>query len=167
MTHRLPLLAWVLGLGGLIPFVALGIGATTMQQDWAARALLGLLGYGACILSFLGAVHWGLGFAEFGYAAAPGAPQAASILQARLVLGVVPSLIGWAALLVAFLGLPSVALAVLIAGFIATVIIEAQANRRGLLPPGYIWLRWVLSAGVIVVLTAAALSLVTGQRIMF
>jgi len=171
MPNRLPVLAVLLGLGGLIPFLACGAGAVALQGDWATRSLLALLGYGACILSFLGAVHWGLALG--GPALRPDSPvqvtvvQPPGVLRARLGLGVLPALIGWAGLLVAFAGLPSIALGILAAGFTATIIVEAQATRRFLLPPGYIWLRWVLSIVVIVVLVSVALTHVTGQRVNF
>ena len=169
MPHRLPLLAVLLGLGGLIPFLGCGAGALALGPDWANRSLLALVAYGACILSFLGAVHWG--FALGTAALPPGglqllSSQPASVLHTRLALGVLPALIGWVALLVAFFGgPPSVSLAVLAFGFAATIIAEAQANRRGLLPPGYIWLRWVLSAVVIFVLVVVALARVMGQHV--
>jgi Protein of unknown function (DUF3429) len=116
-------------------------------------------------------VHWGLALQP--PPLPPSSPvqltvvQPSGVLHARLGLGVLPALIGWAGLLVAFLGLPSIALAILAAGFAATIISETQANRRGMLPPGYIWLRWVLSVVVIVVLVSVALARVTGQRINF
>lgn len=171
MPNRLPAFAVLLSLGGLVPFLACGAGAVALQGDWATRSLLALLGYGACILSFLGAVHWG--FALGGPTLQPGSPvqvtvvQPPGVLRARLGLGVLPALIAWVGLLVAFVGLPSIALGVLAAGFAATIIAEAQANRRSLLPPGYIWLRWVLSIVVIVVLVSVALAHVTGQRVNF
>ena len=171
MPNRLPLLAVLLGLGGLIPFLGCGAGALAFGADWANRSLLGLVAYGACILSFLGAVHWGF---ALGAAAAlpPGGLQLltlqpAGVLCTRLALGVLPALIGWVALLVAFFGPPSIALAVLTFGFVATIIAEAQADRRGLLPPGYVWLRWVLSVVVIVVLVSVALARVMGEHVKF
>ena len=166
MPQRLPFLALLLGLGGLVPFIACGVGAVAWPatSDWSTRALLALIGYGAAILSFLGAVHWGLALAGD---APRGIVQSRTTLQARLGLGVLPALIGWAALLVTFLGLPVPALAILDAGFIATIIAEAQANRQGLLPPGYIWLRWTLSTIVIVTLTSVALARVMGRHVNF
>lgn len=170
MPHRLPPLAVLLGLGGLIPFLGCGAGAVALGPEWAARSLLALVAYGACILSFLGAVHWGL---ALGSAALPPGglqlltDQPIAVLRARLVLGVLPALIGWVALLVAFFGPPSAALAVLVFGFAATIIAEAQANRRGLLPPGYIWLRWALSVVVMAVLVIVALARVMGQHVNF
>lgn len=171
MPNRLPVLAVLLGLGGLIPFLACGAGAAALQGEWARLSLLALIGYGACILSFLGAVHWG--FALNSPALPPGSPvqvtvvQPAGVLRARLGLGVLPALIAWGGLAAAFLGLPAVALGVLAAGFVLTIIAEAQANRRALLPPGYIWLRWTLSVVVVVVLVLVALAHVTGQRVNF
>lgn len=171
MPHRLPLLAVLLGLGGLIPFLGCGAATLALGPIGASRSLFALVSYGACILSFLGAVHWGF---ALGAAAAlpPGGlqlltMQPASVLRARLGLGVLPALIGWVALLVAFFGPPSIALAVLAFGFAATIVAETQANRRGLLPPGYIWLRWVLSGIVITVLVIVALARVMGQHVNF
>ena len=53
---------WVqgLGYGGLIPFVALALAVWLLDPADRARSLSALLGYGATILSFLGAIHWGL-----------------------------------------------------------------------------------------------------------
>ena len=77
-----------LGFGGLVPFV--GLAATL----WVARpgdgplASMALLGYGATIVSFLGALHWGLAMRE-----RPSPPVTS------LLWGVVPGLLGWTALL--------------------------------------------------------------------
>lgn len=77
------MLAWALGLAGLIPFLA----ATALQwftpPGWRMLAASALLTYGAVIVSFLGGIHWGL-------AMRAGPPPAA-----RLIWGVVPSLLGW------------------------------------------------------------------------
>ena len=69
------------------------------------------------------------------------------------MLGVVPSLIGWLALLLQMWLLEWMALLVLIAGFIATVVVEHQAARRLLVAPAsYIWLRWGLTVVVVAML---------------
>ena len=83
------------------------------------------------ILSFLGAVHWGLALAS------PEAPARAP----RLILGVLPALIAWVALLLE----SGLALLLLGAGLLGTALVETLAARRGLLPPGYLGLRWMLS----------------------
>jgi len=77
-----------LGFSGLIPFVglatALWLVPSVSQPLWA----MALLGYGATICSFLGAIHWGLTMRD-----GP-APRVSSLLW-----GVVPSLLSWVALL--------------------------------------------------------------------
>ena len=55
-------LATALGIAGLIPFAAGA--ALALLSDDAAAARAALLAYGAVILSFLGAVHWGLALAS-------------------------------------------------------------------------------------------------------
>lgn len=79
-----------LGFGGLVPFV--GLAAAVWLAPSASRpfAAMALMGYGATICSFLGAIHWGLAMRD-----GP-APRVSS-----LVWGVMPSLLGWVALLLA------------------------------------------------------------------
>jgi hypothetical protein len=82
------LLARRLGHGGLIPFVGLAAALWWMPPSDRPLAGTALLAYGATISSFLGAIHWGL------VMRAGAAPSALSLLW-----GVVPSLLGWVALL--------------------------------------------------------------------
>ena len=158
MTRPLSPFAIVLGLGGLIPFVAAGLGALTLGSDGALRSLLALIAYGATILAFLGGVHWGL-------ALQGGAEQTERVSRARFGLGVVPSLVGWAGLLIAFIGLPHVGVAVLLAGFVGTVIVESRANQAGLMPAGHMGLRWVLTAGAVLCLGCVLIARLLGAQI--
>lgn len=158
MTRPLPPFAIVLGLAGLLPFIGCSVGALTLSSDGSTRFLLALVAYGATILAFLGGVHWG--FALDG----SGEPTERT-QRLRFGLGVVPALIGWAAMLVTFIGLPTTGLLVLTAGFIGTTVIEAQAARRGLVPGGYMWLRWVLSIVVVVCLLSVSLVRAFGGRV--
>ena len=80
--------ARVLGLAGLLPFVA-GAAALALLdapglRAWAATALVA---YGALIATFLGGIHWGL------------AMQGVPPVKLRLGWGVSPSLLAWVALL--------------------------------------------------------------------
>jgi len=88
-TNTLSSTANGLGYAGLIPFVTftLALVAWPEKQLWWHSALLA---YGAVILSFVGAIHWGL------------AMQARDSRErpAALAWSVVPSLLGWVALLV-------------------------------------------------------------------
>jgi hypothetical protein len=166
MLPRLPPAAIGLGLAGLVPFLGLGIAALATPDEAAAqRYLLALVAFGAVTLAFLGGVHWGFVLHP---AALPEGMSADERRDAtRLGLGVLPSLIGFAALLTPVLGVAEVGLAVLIVGYIATVITEAQLRRRQLVPGGYMALRWALSVVVLIVLvTVLALRLI-GAKINF
>ena len=152
MQRSLPPLALVLGLAGLIPFAACGYGALSTYGEPAAQALAA---YGAVILAFLGGVHWGFALPE------PSGRGA----NARIGLGVVPSLIGWVALLLVVAVSVEAGLALLVVGFAALTVVEARAAKAGLMPPGYMVLRYGLSAGVITILTAVLVMRLFGIHI--
>jgi hypothetical protein len=145
---RLPFPALWLGVGGLIPFAAC-TAVTLGGGPFSGLAEDALLAYGAVILAFLGAVHWGLALA------APGDAVAA---RTRLGLGVLPSLIGWAALIS-----PNwIGFGVLVAGFAATWVAEETAARAGRLGSAYLWLRRGLTLAVVAMLSAVWISLLLG-----
>ena len=77
-----------LGYGGLLPFVGLALAAWAFDGPRQVQAIFALLAYGATILSFLGAIHWGLAMRD-----------ACDPPVALLAWGVVPSLVAWLALL--------------------------------------------------------------------
>jgi len=163
MFRSLPPLAILLGAAGLIPFMVLGLGAVGADPMRALAAAEGLVGYGAVIMAFLGGVHWGFTLGEHDTLAG-GVP--ARLSRARLVLGVVPSLIGWAAILCAIIGYPALSLAILIAGFIGILVMEFRAEKRDLLPGDYLALRTVLTAIVVAVLTAVLVVRLIGGHVL-
>ena len=124
----------ILGYAGLIPFIFFGVAAWFGSTQWQAFSLHALGFYGAVILSFLGAVHWGLFLLD----------------RSHRVLGlsapiwaVVPSVAAWAALL-----LPTVpSLTVLLLLFPLLLWVDRDSLRRFRLPPGYIQLRGYLTLG--------------------
>jgi len=85
-----------LGYVAAVPFVAVAALAWLGGAEWHALALRALVAYAAVVASFIGAIHWGLGFAQ-------AEPRAGLFLW-----GVVPSIAAWGSLLVA----PGVGLAV-------------------------------------------------------
>ncbi len=140
--ERIPLAALILGLGGLIPFVAcaaaLVIGLSLPLIDDPARALLA---YAAVILSFLGSVRWGfaLRMADTG-------------LQARaFALSVGPSIAAWLTLLAPTL----MGLAIMPALFLMLGIADVRMTEVGA-PQWYRRLRILLTAIVVIALLAAA-----------
>jgi glutaredoxin len=81
----------LLGFAGLLPFagglLALAVmGIESSAGVWAAQALLA---YGAIILSFIGAIHWGRGIEKGGVQS-----------KGLMTLSVLPALIAWVALLI-------------------------------------------------------------------
>ena len=80
---------WILGYSGAVPFVFLGLVSWLAKGALKTNVLFALLAYGATILSFLGAIHWGLALRD---AEAPPA--------SLLAWGVIPSLLAWVALMV-------------------------------------------------------------------
>ena len=80
--------AWRLGAAGLIPFIGLAAVLCLSPIDPWPLAAAALLGYGATICSFLGAIHWGLVMRE-----------ATVQPLSSLLWGVMPSLLSWVALL--------------------------------------------------------------------
>lgn len=132
-----------LGYAGLLPFVACVLAIALLDGEARAFAVRALVAYGAVILSFLGAVHWGLLLRQ---------PDAAA--QARLAIGVLPSLAGWVALL-----LPDRhALALLVVAFGGFWLYEHRVVGTALLPQGYLELRRYLSLAACALLTLGLLS---------
>ncbi|HEX7389338.1 MAG TPA: DUF3429 domain-containing protein [Acidiphilium sp.] len=158
MTRSPFLTASLLGAAGLIPFLA----TLAIIFIWplnAPTATVVMIDYGACILAFLGAVHWGFALEPGGVVASP------ALNHQRLTFGVLPALIGWAALLVLTLaGAPRIALAVLIAGFFATVLGETVGRGRDLVASNYLAMRWIVSIVVLAVLLVTLFVLLVGMR---
>lgn len=86
-----PAPAVILGVAGLVPFVGLTAIAAFAPVPYYAFVLYALLGYGAVILSFVGALHWG-------YAVKRGARGAQAWMQYGW--SVLPALAAWLSLLV-------------------------------------------------------------------
>jgi len=163
MFRSLPPLAILLGLAGLIPFLALGLGSVGADPVRALEAAEGLVGYGAVILAFLGGVHWGFTLGEHN-SLTGGTPV--RLVRARLALGVLPSLIGWSAILCGIIGYPAISLLLLISGFIGTLVMEFRAEKLDLLPGDYLALRTVLSAITVLVLIAVLVVRAIGLHVL-
>lgn len=158
---EVPREAYVLGLAGLLPYLATSFSTLALAKEintahefgtgylmnaQTAEQFLHLLepiqvGYGAVIISFLGAIHWGFEWA--GYGGRKG--------YARYVPGVVAPAVAW----------PSLLLPIqysLIAQFLAFNYLyytDSRAARRGWAPPWYGTYRFVLTfiVGATIVLT--------------
>ena len=88
-----------LGHAGLIPFVFLALSLWLVGPDLHPYVALSMQGYGAVIVSFLGGIHWGVGFRN--------AITMHNAPAVYFVWGVVPSLLAWVGVMMpAFAGLP-------------------------------------------------------------
>ncbi len=152
----MPAIVVFLSLLGLVPFVAFGLGAVGHIPELAERMLIALIDYAALILAFAGGVHWGL--ALLPAAVRPGL---------RFGAGVLPLIIAWIGLVLAQMLSPWMALAVLILGYLATVLTEHRAAQRLQVPPRYMWMRWGFSIVAIVMMVMVLVLRGTGQTIVF
>jgi hypothetical protein len=134
MLSSIPLPARVLGLAGLLPFWGCAILAAFGQGEWAAAGWRAQLAYGAVILSFLGAVHWGVALRV--------EPSPSWV---RLGWSVTPALIGWAALLLP----PVQGLGLLAVGLAVALGVDLQTLEEPAAPRWYGALRRMLTTGAL------------------
>ena len=80
----------LLGFAGVLPFAALALALWILPAAQAPLMARWLVGYGAIILTFVGALHWGVAMVH---------PEVPERDRARLMLwSVIPSLVAWLAL---------------------------------------------------------------------
>lgn len=144
MSDR-PALPYFLGLAGLIPFICFALLIVLGLGVDPSSAQLGLIGYGAVILSFLGGTRWGTEIHRNS-----GAPN--SII---LSLAMLPSLAGWAAILLWLAQSSGWALGLLVAGLSLQLMWDMTAIRNGTYPDWYMPLRVLLTGVAITSLLAA------------
>ena len=144
--RRVPHAAKWLGAVGAIPFVTAAIAGPFLSGSLEYPVFLALIAYGAVILSFLGGIQWGLSIATSREVNSDDASFR------RLGISVLPTLIGWLALLVA----PPVGIVILAIAFGLLLIVDLEASRKGEAPAWYPSLRWPLTVTVIASLLAVA-----------
>ena len=135
-----PQLAKLTGYGGLMPFV--GCAAIMYAGNTGASiiALFAIAVYGAVILSFVGAVHWGLTMRE------DRSPY-------WYVWSIIPAILGWLSIVLLDIKISLMALAV---AFTLAWSVDRQASLQGLIPAWYMKMRHILTAGATISLLATA-----------
>lgn len=144
----IPLFALLLGLGGLVPFVALAV-ASIADPVRAAIWVASVMSYGAIVLSFVGALHWAF--------AMTASELTDRRRRATFAWSVVPALIGWAAILV----LPfwaSVTAIMLVAGFWMHYLQDRRLARLIEIPGWYLPLRLILTTVATISIVVCALA---------
>lgn len=137
-----PPLAMLMGFGGLIPFFLCAGAAHSGVAPWSGIALVICGIYGAVILSFIGAVHWGLA-------------MRGDRSHLWFAWSVVPALYAWQP--VVFLD-TRFALLALVPGFLISWSVDRHAAAAGFLPTWYMGLRHMLTLGASLALAAASLA---------
>jgi len=134
--------AKILGYAGLIPFLVFAAGSWVVLP-YVNDSITILLNYAAIILSFMGAIHWGVAMAGD------------EIDSAKYyVASVIPALLAWIALL-----LPqTMALSLLLSGFIGLLIYDSKVEKVQHLPSWYIPMRIRLTITVSLCLAASLIS---------
>ncbi len=158
--------AVLLSVAGLIPFIVLGAVVLLDPLD-TPIAIEVLISYGAVILSFIGAVHWGFALRDTAYPVG-GVPLTPAVLGAErqlLIFGIVPAIIGWVALLAMIhFNAPALALFILLAGFFIAIVVETIGKGRGVVAGNYLTMRWAVSIVVLLILTFLLFAVLTGMR---
>ena len=139
-----PIVNW-LGYGGLLPFV---VSAFAVWADSSNSSLwrYALVAYGAVILSFVGALHWGFAMS-----------QSDMTMHQRtycFVWSVVPALMAWLALLMT----SKYAIAMLVAGFLTHFWQDRRLVQVANLPGWYLPLRMRLTLVACIALLSGYLS---------
>lgn len=145
-TSSIPPPARWLGFGGLIPFFFLAA-ASLLDPPRAARWSFALLAYGAVILSFVGALHWG--FATLWQ-------SHSDTYRGRLMAwSVIPALGAWIALVLPL----EAGLGLLCVLFVAHYLCDLNLSRNREVPAWYLRLRAPLTLGAVVSLATVAFTL--------
>lgn len=139
----MPVPALALGAGGLIPFFALATGIVLFPEPNLSYFLGWLTQYAALIVSFVGALQWGLAMRL--------PAMTASEQWAAMGWSVCPSLIAWVALQIPqYEGLYLIA-----ALFVVCLLMDWRFARRHALPAWFLRLRVGLTVGAVASLSIA------------
>ena len=141
--------AYFLTAAGALPFVAgaaIALLGNDMDCAWACELTRY---YGAVILSFMGGIHWGL--------AMGGPGQSPPQQDRRLILSVLPALIGWTALLLS----PPIGMAALASAFVILLVFDLKATQNGYAPSWYPRLRIPVTTVVVICLCASMFGMIS------
>ena len=137
---RVPPLPRLLGYAGLIPFVGLSAALWLLSSTYQPLLNQALLLYASLILTFMGAVHWGLAMQNLN-----------NQQHNQLGASVIPALVAWLAFF-----LPEILnYSVLIIAFAMLCLFDTRMAKHGHAPSWYPRLRSPLTAVVVVCLIVA------------
>ena len=148
LSSSAPLPAKIFGFSGLSPFLILALSTWIFPDPYRLLAFDILVHYAAVILSFVGAVYWGLALCNSNN-------KSKSEKQMWIMFGwsIIPALIAWIATQMVL----SAALLVLILGFVSAFIFDLWSGKRKEIPLWYLKLRKSLTLIVVITLSSALL----------
>lgn len=143
LPEKIPDAARLLGYAGIVPFFALALAAYFVPAAYELRVFMALKVYAALIITFVGALHWGIAMFQ---------PQLSDSQAWQLYgWGVVPALMAW----VLVFQSASYALAGFVTLFIVQWLMDRAAARTSTVPPWFQPLRARLTLLVVVALLVA------------
>ncbi|MFT5394907.1 MAG: hypothetical protein ACI85N_000086 [Gammaproteobacteria bacterium] len=131
ITDKTKNIIYCLSYGGLLPFVTTLVGIYSSSKELSSYSMIAFVSYGAVILGFVGAVHWG-------FLLKTDSMQRQGLL---LSISVLPGLIGWLALIS---DLP-VALLMFFIAYPLLFVYEKFSELNSLLPVWYMQMRFRLT----------------------
>eukprot|EP01097_Dermamoeba_algensis_P004734 TRINITY_DN3051_c0_g1_i1.p1 TRINITY_DN3051_c0_g1~~TRINITY_DN3051_c0_g1_i1.p1 ORF type:complete len:181 (+),score=34.22 TRINITY_DN3051_c0_g1_i1:310-852(+) len=140
-------MALLLGVAGLVPMIAGTAGAVTytfLNLPVVAGKLISYqLVYSNSLLSFMGAIHWGLAMTN--YSRLKGNADHSTL---QYIASVVPCVISSVALTLH----PFYSLITVMSGFVGVFLFDIYADKKGMVPEWYMRLRTLLTLLVILLL---------------
>jgi len=149
-------------------------GAYFLSASQASLSIYYQMTYGVALMSFMGAIHWGLAMSQYSSVSQilkktsedGNVQEVQHILKptdnqqmGRYCMSVIPCLYGWGLQIFS----PDIALPALMVGFTAQFVADAYADRKGLVPTWYLKLRLPLTMGVLASLGVSYLMLGTNK----
>jgi hypothetical protein len=135
--------AWLLGLAGLLPFFSHALFAWLTSPYEVAGVLRSQAHYAAVILTFVGALHWGVTIASPSIVGTPAG--------SRMVWSVLPATYAWiVSLFPVELSIP-----LLTGGLLVALAVDWRLYRHAPVPDWFFTLRLVLSIGALASLGAS------------
>ena len=135
-------IAKILGYAGLIPFIILSIGSW-IEIPYLHNIVYVLITYAAIILSFMGAIHWGMAMSKTD-----------NKQNKTFIISVIPALAAWFSLLIA----EFFSLIILLMGFILLISYDLAVEKSQGFPGWYIPMRIRLTFIVLLSLISTLLS---------
>lgn len=86
-----------LGHAGLLPFIGLAVLLWLVEPGLQAWVAMAITAYGALVASFLGGIHWGIGWHALGHPDASVPPR--HPCRPHFLWGIVPPLLAWPGIL--------------------------------------------------------------------